>query len=571
MWMGLLGIAMAEPRPNILLIITDDQGFGDVAIHGNEWIETPNMDRIAQEGARFERFFVEPVCAPTRAALLSGRYPARTGVTGVTRGLENMRGEEVTMAEVLREAGYATGCFGKWHNGAHWPYHPNGQGFDEFVGFCGGHWNDYYDPMLEQNGEYFQARGYIADIITGRAIEFMENNSEKPFFCYVPYNTPHTPASAAVKDWERWKGRDDVEDAFTRCMYAMCENLDANIGRMLAHLEFSGKKEGTIVIFMTDNGPNGERFNGHMLGRKGSEHEGGVRVPLFVRWPEKVRAGTIVSSNVAHIDLLPTLCSLVGIKAPDAAPLDGTDVSPLLLGNAEFQMPERYLYTWRNPKRWSIRSPRYRATARTLHDIWDDPGQKVNLAKEKPELHQKLVEAYRVWAAEATEPDPIPALIPIGYEQWPRVTIKAHEFEIYPGAKQGIDYCGPNGYANQWIEEWSDPEAYAECQAKVVEAGRYRVTLRYACGEESRGSIFRLSLGDDQVLPIVVTEPFVSEPAPAAEQVMVRGGYQSREWRDLEAGIMTLKEGEFKMRLAVDKRPGEFMPDVKAVILEKVE
>ena len=150
--------------PNIVLVMTDDQGYGDVAIHGNKWIKTPNMDRIANEGARFERFFVQPVCAPTRAALLSGRYPTRTGVTGVTRGYENMRGEEVTIAELLKEAGYATGCFGKWHNGAHWPYHPNAQGFDEFVGFCGGHWNDYFDPILERNGSPFQARGFIADI-----------------------------------------------------------------------------------------------------------------------------------------------------------------------------------------------------------------------------------------------------------------------------------------------------------------------------------------------------------------------------------------------------------------------
>ena len=212
--------AAEESPPNILLILTDDQGFGDVTSHGNEWVRTPHLDQLAAEGARCDRFFVEPVCAPTRAALLSGRYPTRVGVHGVTRGRENMRSEEVTIAELLRDqAGYATGCFGKWHNGAQWPYHPNAQGFDTFVGFCGGHWNDYYDPTLERNGEPFQARGFIADVLTEEAMAFMEtriSGKGGPFFCYVPFNTPHTPSSVMPEDWERWAEHPEVTDNFTR-------------------------------------------------------------------------------------------------------------------------------------------------------------------------------------------------------------------------------------------------------------------------------------------------------------------------------------------------------------------
>jgi arylsulfatase A-like enzyme len=448
--------------PNIVMVMTDDQGYGDLSLHGNPWIKTPNMDRIANEGAQFDRFFVQPSCAPTRAALLSGRYPTRTGVTGVTRGYEFMRGEEVTIAELLRDAGYATGCFGKWHNGGNWPYHPNAQGFDEFVGFCGGHWNDYFDPILERNGTSFQAHGFIADIITDYAIEFIEREheaDERPFFCYVPYNTPHTPASVPVDTWRQWADRTDVEDPFDRAMYALVENVDDNMGRLLAKLEELEILDDTVFIFLTDNGPNGSRFNGGMLGQKATVHEGGVRVPLFVRWPERIRAGTVVKPNVAHIDLLPTLCRIAGVENLESKtlPLDGMDVTPLLYGQDDFEMPDRNLFVWRKPESWSIRTSRYRATETMLHDLMEDPGQKNNLAKAQPEIHAELIETYRGWEAQATDEAPVLLPLPIGYEEWPTVILKAHEMDIFPGIDEGINYSGKKGFAHQWIERWSDP------------------------------------------------------------------------------------------------------------------
>jgi len=197
---------MAHARPNILLIMTDDQGWGDIRSHGNDVIETPVLDRLAASGARFERFFVSPVCAPTRASLLTGRYYLRTGVNGVTRGRETMRSEEVTLAEILQQAGYATGCFGKWHNGAHYPYHPNGQEFDEFLGFCAGHWNNYFDTTLDHNGKMGKVKGYISDVLSDAAMAFIERNRERPFFCYLPYNAPHSPWQLPDRYFDRAQG-----------------------------------------------------------------------------------------------------------------------------------------------------------------------------------------------------------------------------------------------------------------------------------------------------------------------------------------------------------------------------
>ncbi len=321
--------------PNVLLILTDDQGWGDISAHGNAVIETPVLDALAKSGTTFDRFFVSPVCAPTRAALLTGRYPLRGGVHGVTRGAETLAADEVTLAEVFRGAGYATGCFGKWHNGAHFPHDPNGQGFDEFLGFCAGHWNDYFDTRLQHNQAMIETKGYITDVLTDAAIRFMDRHRSAPFLCYVPLNTPHSPFQVPDTRFEKYraKGLSPIE----ACVSAMVENIDANVGRMLEYLDDYGMADETIVIFLTDNGPNTDRFNGGMRGRKGSVHEGGVRVPFFVRWPGKVRAGRTVTEPAMHIDVLPTLVDLCGIDlAPGVpAPRDGISLASLLLGTWE--------------------------------------------------------------------------------------------------------------------------------------------------------------------------------------------------------------------------------------------
>jgi arylsulfatase A len=180
-------------KPNVVLILTDDQGWGDLGIHGSESISTPALDSMARSGAHFDRFYVSPLCAPTRASLLTGRYNLRTGTSWVSKGLENMHPEEVTLGEIFRDQGYTTGCFGKWHNGAHFSQHPNQQGFDEFIGFCAGHWNNYFSTTLEHNGDPYPTNGYITDVLADEAIKFVELNKDNPFFCYVPFNAPHGP------------------------------------------------------------------------------------------------------------------------------------------------------------------------------------------------------------------------------------------------------------------------------------------------------------------------------------------------------------------------------------------
>jgi len=304
-------------RPNILVILTDDQAWADIHSHGNDTIVTPVLDRLASQGAEFDRFYTSPVCAPTRAELLTGRYHLRTGVTGVTHGEETMRSEETTLAEILREAGYATGCFGKWHNGAHYPNHPNGQGFDEFFGFCAGHWNNYFNTTLERNGEPVKTEGYINDVVTDAALAFIDAHQAQPFFCYVPYNTPHSPFQVPDQYFDPYK--EQGLDNSLACVYGMCKSIDDNVGRLIDRLESLGLTDDTIVVFFGDNGPHTERYNGGMLGRKGSVHEGGVRNSLFIRWPGHIPAGTVVKPIAAAIDLLPTLTELANV--PIAPPI----------------------------------------------------------------------------------------------------------------------------------------------------------------------------------------------------------------------------------------------------------
>ncbi|MDH5604185.1 MAG: sulfatase-like hydrolase/transferase, partial [Cyclobacteriaceae bacterium] len=221
------------PRPNVIIILTDDQGWGDLSINGNTNIRTPNIDRLAEGGTRMDRFYVAPVCAPTRAGFLTGRYHFRTGVFGVTQGDEYMNTDEVTLADIFKKGGYATGCFGKWHNGSQYPYHPNGRGFDEFYGFTSGHWANYFNTTLDHNGKDEKTEGYINDVLTDKALEFIDDNKEKPFLCYIPYNTPHSPFQVPDQYYDTLKNRGisllhrDPEKEHlgtTIAALAMCEN-----------------------------------------------------------------------------------------------------------------------------------------------------------------------------------------------------------------------------------------------------------------------------------------------------------------------------------------------------------
>jgi arylsulfatase A-like enzyme len=275
--------AFAVPKPNILVILADDQGWGDLSVHGNTNLRTPQIDSLARAGAMFDRFYVCPVCSPTRAEFLTGRYHLRGGVHNVTTGGERLNLDEKTIGDTFKAAGYATGAFGKWHNGSQWPYHPNARGFDEYYGFTSGHWGEYFDPPLEHNGKFVRGKGYVADDFTNHALEFIEKNKTRPFFCYLPFNTPHSPFCVPDEYWNRFKdhaipmrGKDGADEDLpvTRCALAMVENIDWNVGRVLRRLDELKLADDTIVIYFSDNGPNSWRWNGGMKGRKGSTEIG---------------------------------------------------------------------------------------------------------------------------------------------------------------------------------------------------------------------------------------------------------------------------------------------------------
>jgi len=560
-------------RPNVILIMTDDQGWGDIRSHGNDKIDTPVMDNLADSGARFERFFVSPVCAPTRASLLTGRYHLRTGTHGVTRGRENMRSEEVTIAETLKQAGYATGCFGKWHNGAHYPHNPNGKGFDEFLGFCCGHWNNYFNTTLERNGRPTRTKGYITDVLTDAAIQFIEDNKERPFFCYVPYNAPHSPFQVPDRYFDKYKKR--ALDDKLACIYGMCENLDDNIGRILKCLDELKLSDNTIVLFLTDNGPNSERYNGDMKGRKGSVHEGGIRVPLFIRWPGHIKPGSNVTQIAAHIDVFATIVELCGVPMRDTLGQDGVSLVPLLKGKSA-NWPDRMLFTFRCPGgqisriTGSVRTQRWRAVKGRnrweLYDMVSDPGQKKNVSKEYPAIVEKLSSAFEATASDVTKAGFAPLPIPIGYPQRPVVTLPGHEASLEPLSKKGISYNGRAGWANDWVTNWTSTEAYPWWEVEVVRAGRFEVTLMYICPKENVGVRVRVEIGGKS-LEGVVSRAHNPEPIPSPDRVR-RGEVYEKIWAPLTLGTVGLSKGRTKLIVRAVEIPGDKAFDLKAVRLQ---
>jgi len=456
-------------KPNVILILTDDQGYGDLSLHGNDSLSTPHLDFLGAHGVQFDRFYVSPVCAPTRASLLTGRYHLRTGVYWVTRGAENMNPDEKTIAEVFKENGYTTGCFGKWHNGAHYPYTPNAQGFDEFIGFKAGHWSNYFNTILNYNHDSLRTDGYITDVLTEKAIEFIQRNRQNPFFCYIPYNAPHTPYQVPDTYFNRLIGKLQIEDSLTNIkratIYGMCENIDDNVGKLMDKLDQMGLADNTIIVFLTDNGPNGDRYNGNMRGKKGSVHEGGVRVPCFFYWKNRIEGGKKIYGLAAHIDILPTLVHLCNLDFKPGKPLDGIDLSSYLLDERKSVIPDRKIYNHQNQggnlKMYpgAIRTPRYRFVTTgdrqyNLYDMKEDPGENRDISELNPELSARLYSDYVDWFNEVKIQAARERDIPVGYSESPHTYLPAHEAYISPGLSYEADV---NGWAHDWIIAWDEP------------------------------------------------------------------------------------------------------------------
>jgi len=559
-----------DAMPNIVLILTDDQGWGDLSLHGNQWLSTPNTDRIAKEGAQFERFFVSPLCAPTRASLLTGRYHLRTGTASVTGGLETMRSEETTIAEVLKAAGYTTACFGKWHNGEHYPENPNGQGFNEFFGFCSGHLRNYFDPILEKNGKSVNTSGFITDIITDSALSFIKRNQDSPFFCYIPYNAPHEPFQVPDRHFDTYKAK-RLDDR-TAAIYGMCENMDMNIGRIMETLKKLGLDENTIVIFATDNGPNGQRYNGGMKGIKGSVDEGGTRVPLFIRWPAKIKPGTLIKQISAHIDIFPTILELCGISLPDTVFLDGKSLVPLL-NNPTSSWPERSLFTHvfhsnLKPAPGAVRTSQYRLVKQGredyLYDMLADPGQQNNVATKFPEVVDKLKTEYDQWFAGVTKKGIRQPAIQLGHTTARITKLPASE----AGFSNGIRYFEGHGWAYDWLVNWTSIGDSIWWEIDAVAEGRYNVSLLYTCPEKDTGAVIRVGVWNNY-LQNSVNQAFdpklieYQDRAPA-------GAVREKPWARLSFGAMYIPKGHHRMVVKAISKPGKIVIECNGIVLEKI-
>jgi len=415
----LFSCSQIPDKPNVIVILTDDQGYGDLGIHGNEIIQTPNMDEIARQGVRFDDFHVGTTCAPTRAGLMTGRYCNRVGVWHTIMGRHFLRENEVTMPEIFQSAGYRTGMFGKWHLGDNYPYRPHDRGFETaFYHGGGGVWqlpdywnNDYFDYTYYHNGVPEKTTGYCTDVWFDKAIEFIENNHDEPFLCYLATNAPHGPFHVPQAYLDIYKENPDIPNPN---FYGMITNIDDNLAELDAVLNELKIRENTILVFMTDNGTsagvqldkNGlakRGFNAGMRGMKGHCYDGGHRVPFFIRWPGHVQPNTQIDEVTAYIDVLPTLLEMCDIAIPDSLDLDGKSLVPLLTGSDEW--PERTLFTdtqrIEQPQQWkdsAVMTNQWRLIrGNVLYDIQQDPGQQHNIAQDYPEVVAELRQAYEEW------------------------------------------------------------------------------------------------------------------------------------------------------------------------------
>ena len=438
---------LAGTRPNIIYVMTDDQGYGDVAAHGNPVIQTPNLDRLRAESVRFTEFHVSPTCAPTRSALLTGRHEFRSGITHTILERERLRPEAVTLPELLKPAGYSSGIFGKWHLGDEDEYQPGRRGFDRvfihgaggigqsYPGSCGdAPGNTYFDPMIRSDGTFVRTKGYCTDVFFDAALDWIDRcrREQKPFFCYLTPNCPHGPYDCPPGADQKYLAlleaagvKDPKQRATLARFYAMIENVDTNMGRLLGKLNEWGLAEDTLVVFSTDNGTaaGSAVANDGMRGQKGTPWRGGTRVPAFWRWPGTLPAGVDVPAVTAHIDVLPTLCELAGATIPPAvaAKVEGRSLVPLL-EDAEAEWPDRLLVThvgrWERGKaaesahrncriregRWQLVNVKNRPDGWELYDLTADPGEARDVAAAHPDVVARLAQAYDAWW-QSVQPD----------------------------------------------------------------------------------------------------------------------------------------------------------------------
>ncbi|WP_261448630.1 arylsulfatase [Marinilongibacter aquaticus] len=551
------------------MILTDDQGWGDMQSHGNPFIETPTLNQLAAEGAEFERFYVSPLCAPSRASILTGRYHLKTGVTSVSNGLEIMDEGESTLAELFKSNGYSTGIFGKWHNGSHHPNRPTDQGFDEFIGFCAGHWSNYFNTTLDSADSQIKSSGFITDFLTAKAIDFMQRKKDKPFFCYVPFNAPHSPFQVPDKYFNKYKekGLDDRNAA----VYGLVENVDDNIAKLLQSLEDNGLSQNTIVIFLTDNGPNGERYNGEMKGIKGHVDEGGVRVPCIFRWPGHIPAERKIDGLAAHIDLYPTLSSLCGLNPIATRPIDGIDLAQVLV--EEKEIPERTLFSHvafldkvLHNKPGALRTLQYRFVLKKdkpeLYDMQHDPSQKQDISGDKQDLTRQFLDVYNTWFNEnsgyfeATKP------IRLDFDH---VALPSYESQF----KGNIRFEEGHGWAHDWLINWSGSQDEIQWLVESKQTTQRKAAIQFTCNSASIGSEIVLKIDGETVCKASVTQAVDFGFLDSPDRIPRKEAYEKSAWGKLDLGNFTISPGIHTISLSSPKPKVAQEIALKSLLIQK--
>lgn len=498
-------------KPNVVFVISDDQGYGDLACTGNPIIKTPHIDQLASESSGLSDYHVAPTCSPTRCSLLTGHWTNRTGVWHTIMGRSMLRENEITVGQMFSDAGYETGMFGKWHLGDNYPYRPEDRGFTEVYRHGGGGigqtpdiWdNAYFDGSYFHNGEIVPAKGFCTDVFFEQASAFISKcaKQHKPFFAYISTNAPHSPLHCPPKYLKMYAGQSDDIAAF----YGMITNIDDNVGKTRQLLEDLGIADETIFIFTTDNGTasGAKVYNAGMRAGKGSPYEGGHRVPFFVHWPNGGLTKQHDVDELTHaVDIVPTLLEMTGVAKPTGVKFDGVSIADLLDPNKDVDWPKRFVISdsqrVRDPIKWrgsSVMTGKYRLVNRDeLYNIATDPGQENNIAKEHPDIVAEMREFYEQWWAELEPTFSQTTEIYLGHEQHPVVTLTAHDWiqEIYPPWHQGsireADRKHPRGEQLKHLGYWA---------VKVLRDGKYRISLRRWPSEANAAINATLAAGED--------------------------------------------------------------------------
>ncbi|MDR8394556.1 arylsulfatase [Aliifodinibius sp. S!AR15-10] len=514
-----------DQKPNVIVIITDDQGYGDLGFHGNPIIQTPYMDKFFEESVEATNFHVSPTCTPTRGALMTGRYTNRVGTWHTIGGRSLLFEDETILPQIFAQNGYATGMFGKWHLGDNYPFRPGDRGFQQVVRHGGGgvtqapdYWgNDYFDDTYWFNGEPRETEGYVTDVFFEESLKFIEENRERPFFAYISTNAPHAPFHVPEEYYNLYKGEDQLLERQKR-FYGMITNIDDNLGRLEQKLQELKLAENTIVIYMTDNGTaagfsqregKDYGYNADLRGTKGSEYEGGHRVPFAIRWPDAgIEGGKELPHLLAHIDVLPTLADLAGLTYVETKELDGRSFAPLLHDEdatwdsrtliVDSQRTEN-LVKWR---RSAVMDDTWRLiNGQELYHIKDDISQHNDVASEHPEVVNRLRESYNKWWTSLAEQgvNERYAYIKAGTRYENPVRLSSHDMHIYP-------------YKYVWHQNGvlEGVRGKGKLKIEIADEGTYRISLRRYPRESGLAFNEQVAARKESVE--------ISNPMPASQQ-----------------------------------------------------